>query len=194
MEAIEKAAMKQYQLDVEAGLVQPSTSASAFTSQIETPALAPAPAAKKEDASEKESSTGKAEAKEGTGSNSVPLAVPEVPKATSDKPKDETVGQPGEWQTVEVPTRSHSSTAKGREQGNGSGLPKGEGGSHYVVGADDDDGEVDPEDLRGFKIVEKTYPVEDDLAADGDEENAGAAVFKKRKGGASKPRNIRRKL
>ncbi|KAF9964129.1 hypothetical protein BGZ70_006912 [Mortierella alpina] len=192
MEAIEKAAMKQYQLDVEAGLVQPSTSAPAFPSQIETSAPAPAPAAKKEDASEKEPSASKANAKEGTGSNSVPVAVP-VAKATSDKPKDEAVGQPGEWETVEVPIRSHSSTTQGREQGKSGGLQKGEGGSHYVAGAEDDDGEVDPEDLRGFKIVEKTYPVEDDLAAIGDEENAGAAVFKKRKGGASKPRNIRRK-
>ncbi|KAF9927440.1 hypothetical protein BGZ67_007519 [Mortierella alpina] len=193
MEAIEKAAMKQYQLDVEAGLVQPSASTPALSSKVETPVPAPAPAAKKQDDLDKESSESKVDDKEGTGSNSVPIAAP-VAKATSDKPKDEAVGQPGEWQTVEVPTRSHSSTTQGREQGNRSGLQKGEGRGHYVVGADDDDGEVDPEDLRGFKIVEKAYPEEDDRGADGDEENAGAAVFKKRKGGASKPRNIRRKL
>ncbi|KAF9287734.1 hypothetical protein BGZ68_001343 [Mortierella alpina] len=190
MEAIEKAAMKQYQLDVEAGLVKPPTSSPV---QTPVPALAPAPAPKTQDASDKVPSESKADENEGTGSNSVPVAVP-VAKATSDKPKDETVGQPGEWQTVEVPTTSHSSTTQRREQGNSGGSQKGEGGSHHVVGADDDDGEIDPEDLRGFKIVEKTYPVEDDVGANGDEESAGAVVFKKRKGGANKPRNIRRKL
>ncbi|KAF9952954.1 WW domain binding protein 4 [Mortierella alpina] len=197
MEAIEKAAMKQYQLDVEAGLVQPSTSTPSFPSRVETSVPVPAPATKKQDAAEKEpSESSQADVKEGTGSNSVPVAVP-VAKVAPNKPKDETVGQPGEWQTVEVRTLPHSSTSQKREQGNSGGSQKGESSSsHHVVGADDDDGEVDPEDLQGFKIVEKTYPVEDDLGAHGagDEETAGAAVFKKRKGGASKPRNIRRKL
>ncbi|KAF9170145.1 hypothetical protein BGX20_009384 [Mortierella sp. AD010] len=190
MDAIEKAAMKQYQLDVEAGLVQPSGSSPIPGKEPATP---PAKAA-----SEQKPPTLLGSKTTATGSNADPVAAP-VAKAeaatakTSNPTRDETVGQPGEWQTVEVPApRSVPKPEKG-EGGNKN--ENNEGGNHYVQGADDDEGEADPEDLRGFKIVEKTYPVETDAHGDdGEGGSTGVAVFKKRKAGASKPRNIRRKL
>ncbi|KAF8955789.1 WW domain binding protein 4, partial [Entomortierella lignicola] len=192
MEAIEKAAMKQYQLDVEAGLVQPSGSSPTPTKG----AIAPSPVQKPPPPVLLASSSSDTK-KAATGSNSEPVAKPAAKAET--KPtipvasRDETVGQPGEWQTVEAPAPRPVSKS---EQGeNGQKKEKDEGGNHYIPGADDDEDEADPEDLRGFKIVEKTYPVEADIpGGDGETESTGAAVFKKRKGGASKPRNIRRKL
>ncbi|KAG0261185.1 WW domain binding protein 4 [Mortierella polycephala] len=182
MEAIEKAALKQYQLDVEAGLVQPSTSFPAVAS--------PATVAAESVSSKSESSPtilGSKKPTASTGSNSVPVAEPKAPAA---KPADKTIGQPGEWQTVESTGQKHGQDKK-------SDGKKDEERSHYVPGADEDDGEADPEDLRGFKIVEKAYPIDDELVgnndADGGEGSAGAAVFKKRKAGANKSRNIRRK-
>ncbi|KAG0212098.1 hypothetical protein BGX28_006859 [Mortierella sp. GBA30] len=191
MEAIERAAMKQYQLDVEAGLVNPSASVPVPTPHKDSSTTVTVSTEMKTESSVKESSKVD-DKKEATGSNSVPVAAAETtlsPRRT----KDETVGQPGEWQTVEVPTPTPRVPEK-RGQGNRDDSRKDEGGNHYVPGADDEDGEADPEDLRGFKVVEKTYPVDDDLGANEGEESTGGAVFKKRKGGASKPRNIRRKL
>ena len=195
--------MKQYQLDVDAGLVKPSTSSQASTKGTTEQATssAPPPAAATKDPSgskpavatpspSSDSPSGpKADA---TGSNSEPVAAKVAIAASVSKPasiRDEAVGQPGEWETVEVPA-SRTTQNQGQEERD---TKKDEGGNHYVPGADDEDEEVDPEDLRGFKIVEKTYPVEAELPGE-DGEDSGAAVFKKRKAGASKPRNIRRKL
>ncbi|KAF9101733.1 hypothetical protein BGX29_005297 [Mortierella sp. GBA35] len=192
MDAIEKAAMKQYQLDVEAGLVQPSAAMKAAQTK-ETEATATPPAKESEPtptgllkvssskptpaptkpATTEESEEGKTE----TGSTPEPAAPLPV------KIKDETVGQPGEWQTVEVPV---SSSNKSSQQN------KKEGSDSAAVD-DDEDVAGNPEDLRQFRIVEKTYPVDDDLVGE-DDVNAGSAVFKKRKGGVGKQRNIRRKL
>ncbi|KAI7816875.1 hypothetical protein BC939DRAFT_467614 [Gamsiella multidivaricata] len=207
MEAIEKAAMRQYQLDVEAGLVQPNTSSPAFgsakgptTQDTKASSTSTAPVAAKAAPSGVEPSantqpSSKTTSKTGTGatgSNSEPLAAPKSLTETlqaSNVARDENVGQPGEWQTVEVPAPRVTHIQADNE------LRNNEGGNHYVPGADDDEDAVDPEDLRGFKIVEKTYPVDPDLPSeDGNGESSGAAVFKKRKAGASKPRNIRRKV
>ncbi|KAK3812678.1 MAG: hypothetical protein J3R72DRAFT_462629 [Linnemannia gamsii] len=184
MDAIEKAAMKQYQLDVEAGLVQPSTvaqkgaTAAADATTTKTPAkdleptptgtgllkvtasLASMPSKEKEDSEE---------GKEDTESpNSEPVATAPPVKA-----KDETIGQPGEWETVEAPVHRQKAVAED----------------------EDEDVAGNPEDLKRFKIVEKTYPVDnDDDFAGEDGAGGGSAVFKKRKGGVGKPRNIRRKL
>ncbi|KAG0373157.1 Mismatch repair endonuclease pms2 [Mortierella sp. AD032] len=184
MDAIEKAAMKQYQLDVEAGLVQLSTvaqkgaTAAADATTTKTPAkdveptptgtgllkvtasLASVPSKEKEDSEE---------GKEDTESpNSEPIATAPPVKA-----KDETIGQPGEWETVEAPVHQQKA----------------------VVEDEDEDVAGNPEDLKRFKIVEKTYPVDNDDDFAGEEgAGGGSAVFKKRKGGVGKPRNIRRKL
>ncbi|KAI1321821.1 hypothetical protein EDD11_000097 [Mortierella claussenii] len=200
MEAIEKAAMKQYQLDVEAGLVKPSVGslpfaavgASAKEPATSSPAprllaVTPSPAA--EPVSGTAPSTEKTE--EATTAAAEPKGTLETTETTiATAPKDETVGQPGEWQTVEVPLhRSRPS----EDSNSRDGVEKrADDGSHYVEGADDEGG-ADPEDLRGFKIVEKTYPVEADVGEE-NESGSGSAVFKKRKAGATKPRNIRRKL
>ncbi|KAI8601342.1 hypothetical protein EDD21DRAFT_374720 [Dissophora ornata] len=199
MEAIEKAALKQYQLDVDAGLVKPSTSSPASTmgAAVQATNAAPPPAPVTKDPSgskpalatpspSSDSSSGPSA--DATGSNSEPVAAKAAIEASVSK-RDEAVGQPGEWQTVEVPASRATQNQGQGEKDTG----KDEGGNHYVPGADDEDGEADPEDLRGFKIVEKTYPVEAELPGE-DGEDSGAAVFKKRKAGASKPRNIRRKL
>ncbi|KAF9183335.1 hypothetical protein BGZ50_004285 [Haplosporangium sp. Z 11] len=194
-----RAALKQYQLDVEAGLVQPSASSPAAKSRKDSPASAPSATVAAESVSSKSESSptilGSKKPTASTGSNSVPVAEP---KASITKPVDETVGQPGEWQTVETPTPVRQSTGQKHGQDTKPDGKKDEERSHYVPGADDDDGEADPEDLRGFKIVEKTYPIDDELVenndVDGGESSAGAAMFKKRKAGTNKSRNIRRKL
>ncbi|KAI9242306.1 MAG: hypothetical protein BYD32DRAFT_403846 [Podila humilis] len=193
MEAIERAAMEQYQRDVEAGLEagsappppKQSTSSSSSSAPSVPPPQTHAPSTAIMDlTSQKEASD---------PSDTTKDTDPEPPTAPAPQPVDETVGQPGEWQTVEV-----RSTASGRSSGSGdSGQKKqGDGTSHYVAGAeDDDDNEHDPEDLRGFKVVEKTYPTENQGESDNEGKvDDGAPMFKKRKAGASKPRNIRRKL
>ncbi|KAF9365312.1 hypothetical protein BGX34_010525 [Mortierella sp. NVP85] len=194
MEAIEKAALEQYQQDIKAGLAQPSSSSPAQTKVQATPTAS--------------SGLGKAEpgqpgavaSPKRADTSSAAGTVVKKPKPSSEqealesgsKPtiiRDETVGQPGEWQTVEAPMPP--------KRGQDDKIPKkDESGSHYVPGAEDDDGDADPEDLRSFKIEEKTYPVDSTLPDEnGDNgDDSGVAVFKKRKAGASKPRNIRRKL
>ncbi|KAF9110392.1 hypothetical protein BGX27_006422 [Mortierella sp. AM989] len=159
MEAIEKAAMRQYQLDVEAGLVSPSGTSSASTKGTKTPPAKVTPEQKPTPSASLLSSSSAGTKGAATGSNTEPVVAP-VAKAevaipsTPTNAKDETVGQPGEWQTVEVPAPRLAQEDKGK---NADGK---EGGNHYVPGADDDDGEADPEDLHGFRIMEKTYPVE----------------------------------
>ncbi|KAF9537565.1 hypothetical protein EC957_007961 [Mortierella hygrophila] len=195
MDAIEKAAMKQYQLDVEAGLVQPSAAMKAAQSEAtlstaksstknseptptgllkvsSTPTPAPAPETTTiETAAADELGEGKTD----VGSGTEIVAASEPVKAK----KDETVGQPGEWETVEAPPAPKTSSQQNNRDSNG------------VIVDEDEDVAGNPEDLRRFKIVEKTYPLDDDdLAGEG----GGSAVFKKRKGGVGKPRNIRRKL
>ncbi|KAF9939966.1 WW domain binding protein 4 [Modicella reniformis] len=207
-EAIEKAALEQYQQDVKAGFVQPSSSSQTPTKESGTVTSASSTKAASV------SSAGKAGAGAGQTSSVAPSSleaqVETLTSAASSSssnsdtaekdssetttkptvtPRDETVGQPGEWQTVEV---SIPKRQGGKE----------EDGSHYIPGADDDEEReaADPEDLRSFKIEEKTYPVDSDpLGEDGQHNGAedsggAAAVFKKRKAGASKPRNIRRKI
>jgi hypothetical protein len=188
--------MKQYQLDVEAGLVTPSAALKA--SQTEASSSTTKPSAKDSEptstgllkvsstpAPESESTVtdttreGSEEGKADTGTNTESDAAATPVKAK----KDETIGQPGEWETVEAPTPKATSSSQQNKKDSSS-----RGG---VVEEDDEDVAGNPEDLRRFKIVEKTYPVDDDdLAGEGD----GSAVFKKRKGGVGKPRNIRRKL
>lgn len=184
--------MKQYQLDVEAGLVQPSaemkakqteatlstTKPSAKDSEPTSTGLlkvssTPAPESESTatDTTTEGSGDGKTETEANTESNAAATPV----KAK----KDETIGQAGEWETVEAPAPKASQQNKDNSSNGGVNMD------------DDEDVAGNPEDLRRFKIVEKTYPVDDDdLAGEGE----GSAVFKKRKGGVGKPRNIRRKL
>ncbi|KAF9933383.1 Mismatch repair endonuclease pms2 [Linnemannia zychae] len=196
MEAIEKAAMRQYELDVEAGLVQPSAAMKTGQKEKSSSTSVPPPQAKSSElastgllktsttttqSSEPTSNSRKEKEEEkekaGTGANSEPVATEPVKKI-----RDETIGQPGEWQTVETPVRKTPSQQSTQNRDNG-----------LVINNDDEDEEGNPEDLKRFKIVEKTYPVDDDSAGE-DNASAGSAVFKKRKGGGGKPRNIRRKL
>lgn len=185
--------MEQYEQDIKAGLAQPTSS---FTAQK-----------KDQGASTASSGSGKTEpgkpdavASSKRAETSLAVGIVKESKPSSEqethesepKPtiaRDETVGQPGEWQTVEAPVR--------KKQEPDDKIPrKDESGSHYVPGAEDDDGDADPEDLRSFKIEEKTYPVDSALHdEDGDNgDDSGVAVFKKRKAGVSKSRNIRRKV
>ncbi|KAF9334201.1 hypothetical protein BG006_002575 [Podila minutissima] len=194
MEAIERAAMEQYQRDVEAGLVAgsaplPSKQSTSSSSSSASPAPPPPP----QTSPSTVSNDLKAQNDSTDDSDTTKNTVPEPPAVPAPKPVDETVGQPGEWQTVEVRSVP-SSRPSGRPYE--SGQKKGDGSSHYVAGADDDDGEHDPEDLRGFKVVEKTYPTEHqgDSDNEGSKADDGAPMFKKRKAGAGKPRNIRRKV
>ncbi|KAF8941826.1 hypothetical protein BGZ47_007144 [Haplosporangium gracile] len=213
MDAIEKAAMRQYQLDVEAGLVQPSASMKATQSGANsstakpsakdskptstgllkvssTPAPAPVPTSEST-ATETVTVEESEERKTDAGLNTEPVVAPTLVKVK----KDETIGQPGEWETVEVPAPKASlsqESKKDKEDGSSGGSNTNTSG---VTVDNDEDVAGNPEDLRRFKIVEKTYPVDDDdLAGEGDGAGGGSAVFKKRKGGVSKPRNIRRKL
>ncbi|KAF9124006.1 hypothetical protein BGW39_008531 [Mortierella sp. 14UC] len=193
MDAIEKAAMRQYQLDVEAGLVKPSAAMTGAQKEVTVAGAVKAPAI-----DSKPTPTGLLK----VSSNPAP---PTTEKEDSDKDKedgqsslepvvvtppvkamDETIGQPGEWQTVEAPvSKASSSQQQARRDTVGAA----------VVEDDDEDAASNPMDLRRFKIVEKTYPVDDDDAAAGEDgASGGSAVFKKRKGGAGKPRNIRRRM
>ena len=87
-----------------------------------------------------------------------------------------------------------STTSRNKRGQDGNIKKEDESGNHIVPGADDDgEGAADPEDLRGFKIVEKTYPVDGDEDDGAAAEGSGGSLFKKRKGGANKPKNIRRK-
>ncbi|KAF9903347.1 hypothetical protein EC991_003886 [Linnemannia zychae] len=192
MDAIEKAAMKQYQLDVEAGLVQPSAAMIVAQKEAEAATMAKEPAV-----DSKPTSTGLLK----VTSSPAPASTTEKENSNKDKedgqpslepavvtppvkPKDETVGQPGEWQTVEAPV---SEALPSQRQGTT--------GGGVIVEDDDEEAAGNPEDLKRFKIVEKTYPVDDDDGVMGEDgASGGPAVFKKRKGGASKARNIRRKL
>lgn len=196
--------MRQYQLDVEAGLVQPSAAMKAAQSEAtssaaksstkdseptptgllkvsSTPTPAPVPdKTTTETAVADESGVGKTD----VGSGTEPVAAP-APVAAK---KDETIGQPGEWETVEAPPAPKASSLLQNKNDT-------KDGASGVIVDEDEDVAGNPEDLRRFKIVEKTYPLDDDdLAGEGEGAGAGSAVFKKRKGGVGKPRNIRRKL
>ncbi|KAH7049478.1 hypothetical protein BKA57DRAFT_459976 [Linnemannia elongata] len=201
MDAIEKAAMRQYQLDVEAGLVQPTAAMKAAQSEAtssaaksstkdsepipagllklsSTPTPAPAPETTTTDTAIADVS---GEGTTDVGSRTEPVAAIAPVKAK----KDETIGQPGEWETVDVHSVSSSQQNKKDTKD----------GPSSVIVDEDEDVAGNPEDLRRFKIVEKTYPLDDDdLAGEGEGAGGGSAVFKKRKGGVGKPRNIRRKL
>ncbi|KAF9414084.1 hypothetical protein BGZ94_000516 [Podila epigama] len=203
MEAIEKAAMEQYQRDVDAGLVAgtastPSIKSTSVPPPPTLPSAASVPAAAE---MTKEKAQEKAQEKERSSeSNSTELhkdedpAIPTTNIPPEPTPKDETIGQPGAWQTVEVkPQTKHRSNNTNKAKDGES-----TGGSQALAGAvdDEDDGEHDPEDLRGFKVVEKTFPT--DLQSNSDDEPSagtdGSPMFKKRKTGVGKPRNIRRKV
>ena len=192
--------MKQYKLDVEAGLVQPTAEMTAALEAAEAAEAAAKSAPPQKSGAESSSikpSLSQPSSK-GTGSNSEPVASNPVKTETASTPvKDETVGQPGAWETVEAPAPLDSSSTSSSKR-DLDGKIKNEDGSesHIAPGAhDDDEGAVDPDDLKGFKIVEKTYPVDgDDDELDGAAtEGSGGSLFKKRKTGG-KAKNTRRKL
>lgn len=90
----------------------------------------------------------------------------------------------GEWSVVEsAPTNGN----EGEGEGEGKGESDKEEGKAYV----DEDEEVG-DNVRGFKVVEKCLPVDDEI---GDAADAVGAVFRKRKvGGKGKEgRNVRRR-
>jgi len=62
--------------------------------------------------------------------------------------------------------------------------------SQEVIPQYDEEEEEDPDDLRNFKVVEKTFPLEDSIK----DEDSSKVTFKKRKfAGQGKTRNIRKK-
>ncbi|KAG0090292.1 hypothetical protein BGZ92_003257 [Podila epicladia] len=194
MEAIERAAMEQYQRDVEAGLVigsapPPPKQSKSSSSSSSSPAPPPPQMTPSTVSNDLKTQKDPSDDSDTTKNTDLEPPVAPVPKQV-----DETVGQPGEWQTVEV--RSVPASRPSGRSNESSQKKEGDGSSHYVAGTDDDDGEHDPEDLRGFKVVEKTYPTEHQGNSDneGSKADDGAPMFKKRKAGAGKPRNIRRKV
>ncbi|KAG0223722.1 hypothetical protein BGW42_005707 [Actinomortierella wolfii] len=201
MEAIEKAAQLQYQRDVEAGLIAPppggfppATRTSAST------AVPPASAAKESSTSSSTSTPTPTSPKTASTSDKKALASKDQPSSPKQavEVRDETIGQPGQWQTVETPSNKRT-RAKAEEQDDATATKnQGREGprlSSSIQGADLDDEEGDPEDLREFKIVERTWPNEKPSMENEDEEEGGGggSMFKKRKGNAGKTRNIRKK-
>ncbi|KAF9434000.1 hypothetical protein BGZ76_008716 [Entomortierella beljakovae] len=191
MEAIERAAMKGFQKDIEDGLAQPSASY-----KKSTPASIPSYSVPGIPASELSSSEPSSDTKpESAGKDSGESeGKAETTETTGKIERSENVGQPGEWETVIAPVPrvvSRLERGKGRNESDDTN----ENGKHYIVGADDEDDAADPEDLREFKIVEKTYPVETEIPGkDGKADDGEPVVFKKRKTDAGKSRNIRRKV
>ncbi|KAF9972002.1 hypothetical protein BGZ73_004928 [Actinomortierella ambigua] len=207
MDAIEKAAQLQYQKDVEAGLIAPSpggfppaTSASATTAAPSADTAEPSSATKKKtalpaspSAPEETDSSKRTKAAESKDHSAPPPPVEE---------RDETIGQAGQWQTVERRTGSNK-RARGKEGDQESDKKEHRSGprlSSSVQGADLDDEEEDPEDLKGFRVVEKVWPGEkaafdeqEEAGAGEEEASSGGSMFKKRKGNAGKARNIRKK-
>ncbi|KAF9918400.1 hypothetical protein BX616_008960 [Lobosporangium transversale] len=202
MDEIEKAAMKQYQLDVEAGLVkQPGQLAASLKKPDISPAVSVVPSTSSKILAEASADIPSPATDKTSASAEKDTSEIAVGGSDSKLTKDLSVGQPGEWQVVETPKRRETTMASESSR-NGSKSDKNqvqgnESGHHYIAGADDDDeAQGDPEDLREFKIVEKTYPTDADLLYEGDGDTAagdGSAVFKKRKGSSNKQRNIRRK-
>ncbi|KAG0344010.1 hypothetical protein BG004_004817 [Podila humilis] len=200
--------MEQYQRDVEAGLVpgsashppkltgKPSSTVSTSPpSSFTQPPTPPAPSAAAPPSA--------ADLKTETTQDSTELEqAATLPAKPVPEPVDETIGQPGQWQAVEVPASRLGSGKLNENKGGGVNNKNSNSSSspsHHVAGADDDeDEEHDPEDLRGFKVVEKTYPTDNQSDQEGDSKNKdgenGAPMFKKRKAGATKTRNIRRKV
>ncbi|KAG0256304.1 hypothetical protein DFQ27_005781 [Actinomortierella ambigua] len=221
MDAIEKAAQLQYQKDVEAGLIAPppggfppatsssttaAIGAATSTSSTSTPtssssAAAAASADKDKSTSSSTSSPTASTKTDGSKTSSTaPVTKDESPSRV--EKRDETIGQPGQWQTIERRVSGSSKRSRendGDQEGKKDEQRRGPRLSSSVQGADLDDEEVDPEDLRGFKVVEKTWPGEkpafdeqQEEGGKGEEETAGS-MFKKRKGNVSKTRNIRKK-
>ncbi|RUS25189.1 LOW QUALITY PROTEIN: hypothetical protein BC938DRAFT_472509 [Jimgerdemannia flammicorona] len=159
LERIEKAAIKQYNVDL--GVESKSDGASSSSSSTSKPASS--------------SQT----TKKPTPKPAQPLPSP-ADNRIPEPPREEAM--PGEWTLVTPPAPVQKSKEDGEE---------GAGGNQ------DDEEEEDPDDLRNFKIVEKTLDVVD-LGGEkrgreaGDEagnEEAAGALFKKRK----VVRNIRKK-
>ncbi|RIB02474.1 hypothetical protein C2G38_2149988 [Gigaspora rosea] len=112
----------------------------------------------------------------------------------------------GEWRPVTPPPlpTTHNSHVK-EESKDDSTLPSTTQYSSSIQVDDDDDDDDDPDDLRNFKIVEKSFPIDSHEELDlelvkikkeeGVDEKSNV-VFKKRKFGnnSNKSRNIRKKI
>jgi len=120
----------------------------------------------------------------------IPLSTTDIEQASSSPeqlPQNSgTEGVMGEWRAVTPPPRPQLEVEdKERKRGD-------DKGEEAKVLEDDDDEEDDHDDIRNFKLVEKTISLDPDLDERDEDEKV---TFKKRKlGTASKSRNIRKKL
>ncbi|RIA94479.1 hypothetical protein C1645_561485 [Glomus cerebriforme] len=94
----------------------------------------------------------------------------------------------GEWRPVTPPSAPSENDTLKTDQAND------ESKSQNAILQDDDE-EEDPDDLRNFKVVEKTFPLDDQIPEDHTKDKDSSKVtFKKRKFvGQAKTRNIRKK-
>jgi hypothetical protein len=116
-----------------------------------------------------------------------PAAKPTKPFEMPEPRAMQAEAAPGEWTIVTKPVSQTKRDVEAPDQ-------KRPATTHDLRPEMQDDFAADEEDLRRFKIQEKSYP--EDTFANGDDtkEEGGGIVFKKRKvGGQGKPRNIRKK-
>jgi hypothetical protein len=104
------------------------------------------------------------------------------------KSADGTEAVIGEWKPVTPPPAPPVNNALETDQANNTST------SQEAILQDDEEDE-DPDDLRNFKVVEKTFPLDDQISEDIIKDSDSSKVtFKKRKfAGQSKAKNIRKK-
>jgi hypothetical protein len=96
----------------------------------------------------------------------------------------------GEWRPVTPPPIPPVSDTQKADQASSESISK-----EVILQDDDDEEEEDPDDLRNFKVVEKTFPLDDQAPGNYTEDKDSSKVtFKKRKfAGQAKTKNIRKK-
>lgn len=106
----------------------------------------------------------------------------------SSKSADGTEAVIGEWRPVTPPPAPPVNNSLETDQDNNTST------SQEAILQDDEEDE-DPDDLRNFKVVEKTFPLDDQIPEDIIKDNdSGKVTFKKRKlASQSNTRNIRKK-
>jgi len=95
----------------------------------------------------------------------------------------------GEWKPVTPPPAPPINNTLETDEPNNVSI------SQEASFQDDEEEEEDPDDLRNFKVVEKTFPLDDQIPEDYTKDKDSSKVtFKKRKfAGQAKTRNIRKK-
>ncbi|CAG8482488.1 12851_t:CDS:2 [Funneliformis mosseae] len=175
LDRIERAAMKQYKKDII--LEAPGASMATFTSKSNTKAPPGKSSLSEHDM---------IYASSGAESSSyIPPADSFDPTELNKKSGsgDGTEVVIGEWRPVTPPAVPQKSQVDNESK------------SQETIPQEDDEDEEDPDDLRNFKVVEKTFPLDNQIPEDSiKDEDSSKVTFKKRKfAGKVKTRNIRKK-